>query len=218
MTDRATAVQGIKRGYHEMPDGTRRVYIDVGAEDIADFDRLFLVTDVAVALAPLWRTAEEGADYGQFARQLRLSPFFRTRCVWRAIGTDGSYLTWLRQQEVCKAKQALISTRFCSGPVVAAHVRRIANGAGAGIKPEYSAISLCWDHHELQHAKGERAIGGKDWCDRKRVEQLQQWGWETLKGQLGYESFKYVAPTELRAWAEKKGVAKHLPIAYQEAA
>lgn len=91
--------------------------------------------------------------YGKEAAELyRLGWFFNQK-VLEAIGTDEEYLVWLRSQP-CAASHL----GDCEGDVVAAHVRRIANGAGTGIKPTFSAIPLCSKHHALQHSAGESAI------------------------------------------------------------
>lgn len=90
-------------------------------------------------------------EWGKEAQILRQSGFFRSPAVWRAVGTDKDYLEWLKTQE-CAAKHL----GGCEGDIVAAHVRRISNGSGVGIKPkEFSAIPLCHRHHMLQHQKGE---------------------------------------------------------------
>jgi hypothetical protein len=131
--------------------------------------------------------------------------------VWKAIGTDTVFLAWLRTQP-CVLDGSKADP--CSGDVVAAHVRRIANGAGAGIKPPYSAIPLCHHHHSLQHQHGESRLAPKEQWDEWRVWYLEQWGWETLKGFMGEESMGDVPPERLKAWAVLKGVERYLPPAY----
>ena len=91
----------------------------------------------------------------------------------------------------------------------------MANGAGTGIKPPYSAIPLCDKHHQLQHQKGESAIeGGRHWFNQKRIQYLQQWCWETLKATLGYESWADVPPWVLKEWALKHELERYLPNDY----
>lgn len=154
--------------------------------------------------------------WGEEAKILRQSGFFRAPDVWKAIGTDKQYLAWLKTQP-CAYGDADMKhhAHECTGQVVPAHVRRVANGAGTGIKPEYSAISLCHHHHTKQHNDGESAMGGKEWFDKKRIQHVERWAWETLKASLGFESWTQVAPLTLYNWAVEKGVNKYLPDIYK---
>jgi hypothetical protein len=149
--------------------------------------------------------------YSQEAKVLRLSSFFRSLDVWRAIGSDLQFLAWVRQQKCAYCH----TENNPNNPVVAAHVRRVSEGAGIGIKPEYCAIPLCNEHHRLQHAQGESSLGGKEWMDKKRIEHVTCWAWETLKQQLGYESWTQVPPDELKAWAISHNLVGYLPMEYR---
>ena len=140
------------------------------------------------------------SKYGQQAKELRQSSFFRRPEVWRAVGTDKEFLDWLKTQD-CAANQPH------SGDVVPAHVRRVGNGSGTGIKPEYSAIPLCDMHHQWQHREGESAFESREWFDKKRIEYLVKWCWETLKTELSYDSWSNVPPWELLKWAEDHQVS-----------
>ena len=140
------------------------------------------------------------SKYGAQAKELRLSSFFRRPEVWRAVGTDQEFLDWLK---ICSCPV----TGSHYGDIVPAHVRRVANGSGTGIKPEYSAIPLCDKHHQLQHLQGESAINPREWWDKKRIEYLVKWCWETLKTDLGYDSWSEVPPLVLETWADKKLVS-----------
>lgn len=92
--------------------------------------------------------------YGKQASSLYANGFFLVPQVLRAIGTDDEFLEWVRQQP-CAARHL----GGCGGDVVAAHVRRISEGAGIGLKPSgFNAIPLCNNHHALQHSQGESAL------------------------------------------------------------
>lgn len=160
--------------------------------------------------------SRQAHPYGQYARKLRLSGFQFAPAVWAAVGTDAEYLAWLRGQP-CAVRDPYYGP--CEGDVVAAHVRRIANGAGMGTKPkDFSAIPLCFGHHHQQHQQGESGIGGKDWCDAQRMDHVSRWAWERLRAALGVESIGDASPAAVRAWAERSGVAHLLPREYREAA
>ena len=186
-------------------------YLDVfRAMDTATMKKSGHVLNVTISQGDIVPAEEKEPAYGEQAKILRLSDFFRRPEVWRAVGTDDEFLVWVRSQ-VCTARRL----GHCNGDIVAAHVRRVAEGAGTGIKPEYSAIALCSHHHDLQHQKGESALGNKAWFDKHRIEHLQQWCWDTLKTQLGFEHWNEVPPDTMRQWALATGVERFLPEAYR---
>lgn len=185
------------------------------------FDSMFKELPVTIAVAVITNDAatedmqpRETHPYGNEAKILKQSSFFRTPEVWRAIGTDKEYLEWLRHQPCCYCY--LVKQKASYDNVSeAAHVRRIANGAGIAIKPEYSAIPFCHTHHKMQHDHGEVAVGGKEFVDKKRIEYVSKWAWETLKEQLGCEHWYDVMPEVLKLWALKHSVDKYLPKTYK---
>lgn len=178
---------------------------------------------VAVAFAeveqggqPKKTDEKETKPFGKYAAELyRLGWFFNPK-VLEAIGSDEEYLAWIAQQPCCAIGENIFPSH--SGDAVAAHVRRIADGAGTGIKPKYSAIPLCHGHHSLQHQNGESAIGGKAWCDDQRDKHLVEWAKLTLAGHFCVKSMGYVPPDQLRAWALEPGLESTLPACYREAA
>jgi len=212
-SEQLAAIPAVARTLKTLIDGTVRVNIDVEPAYREAAMRLLGEPGVGIAVARLTLDATQqqlqqqtSAPYSQQAKALRLSAFFRTPVVWRAVGSDSDYLAWLRLQKCA----------YCHAePAEAAHVRRVANGAGTGIKPPYSAIPLCREHHALQHTKGESALGGSAWFDKMRIDYVVKWGWETLKHTLGYDSWAEVSPEELKRWAGHHQVAHYLPGEYR---
>lgn len=204
------AVAGVRRAVRELVDGTLRVTLDIEPRDRAAFWGLFPDIDMPAALAPLRLDAPRDPEYGQQAQVLYLSAFFRSSLTAEQIGTDEEYLQWLREREClsCKAPP----------PSQAAHVRRVADGAGTGIKPAFSAVPLCATCHEAQHQHGESKIGGRMWLDIQRDKLRHQWGWETLKQSLGYAHWSEVPPHVLREWANERHLGPLLPDEYTDAA
>lgn len=223
------AIPFVFRKFTMLVDGTIRMTVDVEPNDTAGVFKLFNEPNVHGAMVRLVEDeidqpsdylakekriadkiiAENTGGFGEHARQLKLSGFFRCQSVWQHIGTDAEFLDWIRGQPCCVCD--------AQAPSEAAHVRRIANGAGTGIKPKYSAVPLCRKHHTLQHQKGESAIdGGSSFLDRQRIEHLECWGWETLKHRLGYQSWRDVPPSELAKWASDNEVFHLLPDCYKE--
>lgn len=138
----------------------------------------------------------------KYANHLYLSSFFRTPSVWKAVGTDAEFLSYLRT----------LPCAFCGkSPSVVGHVRRIANGAGTGKKPEYSAIPLCNDCHQEHHQHGESVLGGKDWFDKQRIEHLHSWCWNKLKTDFGYYSWSKVPYEVFIGWVNDNNLHKYLP-------
>lgn len=159
--------------------------------------------------------------FGKYAAELhRLGWFFNPK-VLEAIGSDEEYLAWIEKQPCCATTQLFLDGknteyRLHGGDVVAAHVRRIANGAGTNLKPPYSAIPLCHGHHSLQHQNGESVIGGKEWCDKQRDKFLKEWASSALARTLGYNSMGMVPPDEMLEWARKHDLEGTLPACYRE--
>ncbi len=152
-------------------------------------------------------------DYGHEAAGLRKSGFFRIPQVWKAIGTDDTFRAWVQRQP------SAVSGDFSEyvngeGRNIAAHVRR-AGESGTGYKAEYACIPLTNDEHQLQHQKGESAIGGREWCDKMRIKYVEDWAWETLKAQFGFAHWSDVPPEKLRAWAMEHDLTNHLPGVYR---
>jgi len=157
---------------------------------------------------------QEKGPHSEAATILWRSSFFGVREVWVAIGSDVEFLEWTKKQECC-----INAKKFGphQGDIVPMHVRRVGNGSGTGIKPEYSVIPGCWGHHTLmQHQKGESAVGGRQFYDRKRIEYLKRWCWEKITALFEKESMTFVAPSAVFSWAIKNGVDKFLPLNYRK--
>jgi hypothetical protein len=214
------AVTGQTGTFRQLADGRVFATFVIDPEKVVTFAQYFCEQGQPVAIALLnaemdrerrlvSKASENKSEYGEQAKELKLNGFFRRPDVWKAVGSDDCFLLWLRSKP-CAAKRM----GKCGGDIVAAHVRRIANGAGTARKPEHSAIALCHEHHTLQHAKGEDALGGEAWFDVQRIKHVEEWAWVMLKEQLGYESFAQVPPSVLCDWAIDKGVVKFLPECY----
>src|SRR5437763_1598453 len=90
----------------------------------------------------------------------------------KAKGSERDYLDWL------KTLPSSLGTgwdydwelgRVCTP----AHWRTAAH-AGTATKPEYLAIPLRDAEHKLAHAKGDSAIGTRDWWENQCVEHLER--------------------------------------------
>ena len=198
MTEDMAALIVTRRPAKEMADGTLRVQIDVEPQYRRQFLDMFPENGDPICVVQLDPAAvrahqqghafaepkKEKGEHGNFAQWLVQSGFFRRPDVWKWLGSDDLFLEWLKTQE-CAWKDA--PDRH-DGDIVAAHVRRIADGAGTGIKPQYSAIPLCNKHHLQQHQHGESHLGGKEWFDRKRIEYVEKWAMQQLKIVLGHGS------------------------------
>lgn len=241
-----TAIAGTVTGFRSMADGTVQLRINMNEQESRQAMKLLCEVGAAVGIARLMepgenaicytglpciptpnpdapgRTQDPSPDddeasegkalYGQEARELRLSGMFLRPDVWKAVGSDAQFLKWLTTQP-CAARRLT----SCQGDIVAAHVRRIANGAGTGIKPEYSAIPLCWKHHTEQHRSGELTFGGREWFDKKRIDYVQAWCWAEMKRQLDVSHMNDASPDKVRSWAYGAGILHHLPECYRNA-
>jgi hypothetical protein len=196
-----SGVAGQIAGFRTMVDGSARVSVDIPLEQVA-----LWMTNVgrSVALAPLLPIPEE-MTWREEASELRKSGFCRRPQVWMEVGTDEGYLIWLRFQKCA------FPSGHCDGDVVAAHVRRIADGAGMGHKPPFSALPLCHYHHSLQHQQGEAAVAPPERWDAEKLKHLEEWAWSRLKKQFDVEHMYELDPKRLWMWALSHDVEKFLP-------
>jgi len=209
------AVVGVTRRIQTLSDGTCRVVIDFEPDDLLEVVQSFGAPGTAVAVArlsdPAALSAAQSHRFGNEAQALRQSGFFRRPAVWRLVGDDCEYLSWLRLQKCC------VKGGGHGGDVQAAHVRRVAAGAGTGVKPEYSAVPMCAIHHDEQHRKGESAVGGREFLEEQAVKHVEEWAWHMLKATLGFSHWYEVPPEILAEWAMERDVFHFLPECYREA-
>lgn len=209
------AISGQLISYRTLADGGLRITIDLPTTEGGHFHELFPEVHCEVAVAPLKlaTSAQPTVDYGNYAKALWLSVFFGIPEVWAATGTDEQFLAWVREQK-CIARSGVA----CDGPIQAAHVWRLKDGFGKGVKGPYAAVPLCAGHHRAQHQNGEDAIGGRAYMEQQRYEAVRNWVWSCIKDDVGVVSMRDAEPSKVLAWAEKRGIEKHLPVAYREAA
>ena len=223
MNDDTTAIMGSSTRCNTMADGSLRVTIDVMPADSQAAFRLFGTPGTPVGLA---RLTDETAvaheqpkptkgSYGEYAKALKLSGFFRSPEVWAAIGLDAEYLEWVKHQK--SAISGDFSEYHDTGEAycVPAHVRRVEHGSGTGIKPPYSAIPLTKKEHDYAHQHGDTQVRPDEWWEKMRIKYVSDWAWESLKNQLFYGSWSDVPPETLQAWAIHKGVLNYLPLCYK---
>lgn len=223
--DEPLAIMGSTSSLKTMADGSLRIAIDVSPKESKPAFQLFGTPGTAVALAVIKnevavehdRPKSEGlkTQYGEYARTLKLSDFFRTPDVWKAVGTDAEYLKWVKRMP------SAISGEFSEyhdgvGFCMPAHVRRVEHGSGTAIKPPYSAIPLTKAEHDLAHHKGDSAIGSEEWWAKMRVTYVSDWCWETLKKHFFFDSWADVPPHYLANWAKTNDLLRYLPAAYRD--
>lgn len=210
----------------EYEDGSLAVRILIAPTDKQTFMRLLPDVNLPIFIArETPESAQQGLQnqaiqtYGEFAQELRLhSNWMGNPEVWRHLGTDDEYLEWCRNQKCAHCNRVPEWEMDTLALNEAAHVRRVANGAGTAIKPPYSAITLCSGCHRDQHQRGEDAIGGKDKVDKLRLDSVKEWAWQRMRVAFGVESMREVAPVTVLAWAQHRGLDRYLPRSYREAA
>ena len=228
MNDEVQSVIRATRGaiLKEYEDGSLAVRILIAPTDKQTFMRLLPDVNLPIFIARETQdSAQKGLQeatiqtYGEFAQELRLhSNWMGNPDVWRHLGADDEYLEWCRNQKCAHCSRAPDWEMDTLVLNEAAHVRRVANGAGTAIKPPYSAITLCSGCHRDQHQFGEDAIGGKDKVDQLRLASVKRWAWERQRAIFGVESMREVSPAKVLAWAQHRGLERHLPRCYREAA
>lgn len=245
------AIAGTVTGFRSMADGTLQLRINMNEQESKQAMKLLCDVGASVAIARLidpdgaGHEQEEGPDttdapahaapYGQQAKALRLSGFFRSPHVWNCIGDDRWFRDWVRDQKSClDGTQDLIDEDSETYKCEAAHVRR-AGESGTGYKADFACVPLTHSQHRMQHEKGELAVlrhyrpqdniqsveDAKAWFDAARIRTVEQWGWECLKiilAQSGAKNRKHwncIPPDVLLDWAQKNGVEQYLPGCYR---
>ncbi|MGB2815280.1 MAG: hypothetical protein WBC75_09380 [Dehalococcoidales bacterium] len=221
----AAAFLGSSSGCRTMADGTLRITVDLAPLDAIGAFTAFGAPGSPVALARISNSAalEEGrpktgkpvkGPYGEYAKKLVQSGFFRSPAVWAGIGTDEEYLEWVKHQKC--AKSGDFSEYHDDGEAynIPAHVRRVEHGSGTAIKPEYSAIPLTNIWHQKAHQMGDSVVGDELWWDKMRIHYVSQWAYETMKAKMGYDSYTDMAPHRLVDWAKQHELTQYLPMSY----
>lgn len=210
-----------------MADSTLRITVDLSPGDAIAAFGSFGTPGSPVAVARITNQAAVESDrgeirklgkpekgpYGEYAKKLVQSGFFRSPAVWAGVGTDKEYLEWVKLQPSAVTKD-FSEWHDGVGYCVPAHVRRVEHGSGTAIKPEYSAIPLTNEEHQLAHAAGDSKIGSEEWWQKMRIKYASQWAYETLKGKMNYDSYTDMAPHRLVAWASQRELTQYLPLAY----
>lgn len=217
MTD-YSAVTGTRRKMREMADGTLRVEVDIDPRFKKQFMTEFSNIDTRVAVALLKSEAQiqrESEDSGKMAQALVQSGFFLAPEVCRVLGSDDQFLKWIRRHKVSATKNP---ENPVNDPIEAAHVRRVANGAGTSIKPPYSAIPLLRSEHDLQTQKGESFVAPREQWEKWRNQYLVSWCKVRMYQIFGIESLKELDQTEFNRWAREHDLIRFVPAMWRQVA
>ncbi len=203
------------------PDGYSEIVLRVETEDVNEASRYFRQPNATAAIVPV-----QSRRYGMHAKALRQSSFFRCPDVWRAIGPDAEYQAWTRKQRCVVTRGYDLDPDKGEERCTYCHVRR-AGDSGTGFKPEYMGVPMVDRLHQLQHHHGELAplMGhvasvrteqhARDWFNQASMQNVQRWGWETLKSQLQFDSWSEIPPGILYRWANQHNVVALLPGCYR---
>lgn len=157
------------------------------------------------------QASDKAGEYGSYYQSLYKVGWWHNPKLWPVMGSDREYLDWLKTK----------TCRFCGAfpPNDPAHVRRIEYGAGVGIKPDYSAITLCRDCHENHSQHGEaHAFGSRDWMEQQLAKQRPEWLKERLHAAFNVDSMSKVDPRLFVMWAKANDLFETLPAMIRAAA
>jgi hypothetical protein len=212
-------VTAVTRTLKTLVDGTVRLNIDFEPSERAQVMELFGEPGSLIAIARLSQEASQVVtqqDYGQQASALHKSGFFQGQQVLTALGTDEQYIEWIHGQA------SVISKEFSEYPEngphagegrnIAHHVRLVSEGAGTGLKPDYSCIPVTQlEHLEIHNGKLLSHTGQISELYKIRA----KWGHQRLLEELNYDSLKKVPPDVIRGWAETNDLLMYLPQEYR---
>lgn len=145
---------------------------------------------------------------GKLLQQFYRNGFFHAKPVLEALGPDSNFLQWCRGQLVCWACNA---TGEKDNPIQAAHYRKVAAGAGTGIKPPYCALPLCRKCHLKQHDKGYSAIATVEIWEGWAAKARQEWGHQRLREIFHTTSMTAVPQSFVLEWMEEQELGHLIP-------
>lgn len=215
------AFSALNAGIKRMPDGSGHITLVIEPDQLNEVQQ-------QVQRGQFYGVAQlsDYTPYGQQAKELWQSSFFRSPNVWEAVGTDEQYQAWVRKQPCVVTGGHDWWEEKGENRCDYAHVRR-AGEAGTAYKPRYMGVPLCHDVHQLQHNSGELAAcergrsrvktveQAREWFNRKALEHVQRWAWDALKEQLGFQHWNQVPPRILLRWAVEHDLVKLLPETYR---
>lgn len=218
------AIQATVSKFMSLADGTLRLQVDVHQTDTAAALSLLCEVGRTVALAALDAAPEEelpeGPQYaesecdnnaGKLMQKLYQAGWFHAPKVLEALGKDAMFLQWVRGQPTCWRCDA---PGLEDNPIVAAHYRKVADGAGTGIKPPYSAISLCKNCHDEQHQHGYSNLAPEHWWAEKVAKARQEWGHERMRTIFSTTSMTAVPAKWVVEWALEHELNSLIPQEY----
>lgn len=223
------AVLATSRKLMTLTDGTVRLQIDIEPQDAIQAMTLFGTPSTPVALAVLdpEHTQKISQDKmiadaaGQKAQALHRCGFFKALKVAEAVGSDPLFQKWVRTQP-CVVTGDTQQIEY-------AHVRRVARGAGTGIKPKFSGVSLQRNIHQLQHQCGESYVyceyikkdydtsedglveTARQWFEKQADALLSEWTKMRLLEKFNVTSTKDLDFNQLLDWAKENQVEAFLP-------
>ena len=211
-----SATQGTVTKFQSLADGTLRLQVDIHQTDTVQALQLLCEVGRTVAVAALHDQLDEeelegtpdppakvledenNNGAGKLMQALYRGGWFHAPKVLEALGKDAMFLQWCRQQPRCWA---------CDGaplednPIVAAHYRKVAAGAGTSIKPPYSAIPLCKFCHDKQHQHGYSIISPAPWWEEKVAKARHEWGHQRMRDIFETTSMTAVPTKYVVEWA-----------------
>ena len=167
-------------------------------------------------------------NHGQYWRGLISRGTFNAPDVLAAIGSEKDYKEWIQKQPSVLSGNSDWLEEIGEGRCEEAHVRRVGEGSGTGIKPIYFSVPLTHEEHTFQHKHGEvRALAkhGKkawakldfqnkdvrEWWEKRAIKYRTEWASTTLAQQLGAARRKECSPAKVAEWYQARGLQRFFP-------
>jgi len=177
---------------------------------------------------------EKPGEHGKYWQGLIRAGVFNAPPVLQAIGSDAEYQEWIQKQPSCLSKESDWIEELGEGRCEYAHVRRISEGSGTGIKPDYFGVPLTHKEHHSQHQCGQEFMldkywaivstankkiqpiswsrkDAREWFEKKAVAYRLEWASTTLVKTLGYERRRDCPPEAVKEWSSEHGLDQYFP-------
>lgn len=159
--------------------------------------------EVSKHLTPAERKAivKKGKAYAEANRMLKVSGFLRQPAVWRVLGGEPKFSSWVAEMACCAPGETVCNKKAAPFPIPAEA------GKTCMLAP------LCEEH--FHQADNAILPGGAQFLALKQSVLVQDWAWETLckivPCDVGTDS---PDPQKIMFWASENGLSQFIPPNY----
>ncbi len=214
-----TKLGPVYRVSFEIEQDLWQMFMDAETKGMIVAGKMFRAEDGEAAHIP---DSEKPGEHGKYWQGLIRQGLFNAPPVLKAIGTDDDYQEWVQKQPSCLSKETDWIEDIGESRCEYAHVRRVSEGSGTSIKPDYFGVPMTHEEHAMQHSSGETVALNRygkrhrksqisdtevaAWFEKKAVQYRMEWASTTLIKTLGYDRRRDCPPEAVQEWISEHGL------------